>query len=196
MRLVQILLSLMFGYFVYKLCFDETFLQDFLGRSGAVAEVLLLGVIYGMYFYLLFDFLTLRLTLSDSQRMQAFEADFELSAVGVAVYFCFSTFFAFFATVFLAHYYFSLDVFDPTCRTITSVDYSWFVWDALAKGATFDVLESFNIDLYRCRPNKNSVVASVLQLIFRSISSLVLVVLLFDIARSRSHRRDGASRAS
>ena len=42
------------------------------------------------------------------------------------------------------------DLFFPECAAATVKDYYLFVLDNLAKGVLVDVLESYNINLYRC----------------------------------------------
>src|SRR5262245_29262734 len=51
--------------------------------------------------------------------------------------------------------YFAIQVFD--CANPHMRDYTWLVLDSLAKGALVDFLESYQINIYRCAPNKASI---------------------------------------
>jgi hypothetical protein len=69
-------------------------------------------------------------------------------------------------------------ILDTSCSSRTYREYGWFVLDSLAKGTIVDLLESFEIDLYRCPPAK-TIYAKAATFLIRSYSTYVVVWWLF-----------------
>lgn len=61
------------------------------------------------------------------------------------------------------------------CAQPTPWDYYLYVLDCLAKGALFDLMESYSLSLYTCEPNAQSFVVSTTTFVLRVFSASVIV---------------------
>jgi hypothetical protein len=80
-------------------------------------------------------------------------------------------------------------IFGEQCPTASLSDYSYFVLDNFAKGALIDVLQSFNIDLYRCAPVKSNLYVSLCNLFLRSYMTYIVVWAFLGIWVRRASKK-------
>jgi len=74
-------------------------------------------------------------------------------------------------------------IFTPSCGAPTVSDYHWFILDNLAKGALADIMESFHLNIYRCPPDPESIVASISTFLVRLFSTAVVLYTMAKVYR-------------
>lgn len=94
------------------------------------------------------------------------------------------------SALFLADQMWGAQLFDPACGAARVPDYFLLAADGLVKGFALDFMESFHIDLFSCRANPDSVVASTFVFLMRCFTSYVLVFAIVQIYTMRMGRRD------
>jgi hypothetical protein len=80
------------------------------------------------------------------------------------------------------------DIFGANCASPRVSDFAWFTLDCLAKGGLGDLMESFNIDIFQCKPRKDSAKVSIIIFGIRTFATIVVAWLIVQAWRRARYK--------